>query len=254
MAVRPGSRNSPRNTQSSDSDSFQPGRYTPAYQPRRVQEEELLDAIPASEAVPNMVDLARINRWLGGYSVLRSAIRKVSGASHGLRVLDVAAASTATADWLRDAIPGASITSSDIRHDLLALGNGDRAAADATRLPFRSGSFDVVICTLFLHHLSEAALLSALREMHRVSRYGVVAVDLQRHFLAYHFLRMSHPFLRWHPVTLEDGRRSVQAAFTAQELRDLVQQAGFADSKVRAHLPWFRLSVVIPKRGESAAA
>lgn len=226
-----------------------PASPVPPYRPVRIQEEELLDHIPAAQALPNMADLARINRLFGGYRTLRARLRALLPQRGPLRILDVAAASTETARWLRKALPGTEVTSSDIRHDLLQLGGGDRVAADALRLPFRTGSFDVAVCTLFLHHLSGEMVCAALREMHRVSTHGVVAVDLLRHPIAYHFLRTSRPLFGWHPVTLEDGRRSVQAAFSVEELRDLLRQAGFVDPAVRAHHPWFRLSVTLPKAG-----
>jgi ubiquinone/menaquinone biosynthesis C-methylase UbiE len=191
--------------------------------------------------------MARVNRLFGGFAALRGAIRALTGNSPGLRILDVAAGSGATAMWLAAQLPGATVTASDLRPDLLALGSGRRCAADGMALPFADGAFDVVVSTFFLHHLEEASLKEALREMLRVSRRGVVAVDLVRHPLAYRFLHWSRPLFRWNWITLVDGPRSVQAAFTPDELRRVLRDAGFPEATVRIHHPWFRLSVTISK-------
>jgi ubiquinone/menaquinone biosynthesis C-methylase UbiE len=209
-------------------------------------EPELLDDTPAASAIHNLRDMARINRYFGGYRILRSCLRAIA-ASPPLRILDVGAGSTLTADWLRRGLPGAQVLSSDLRADLLALGAGPRVAANALALPFRPNSVDVVVSTLFLHHLPDALVAPALHEMLRVCRTGVVVVDLLRHPLAFHFLRHTQALFAWDPLTVEDGRRSVQAAFTAAELRGLLSSARLTTARVRTHHPWFRLSVYIPK-------
>jgi len=43
-------------------------------------------------------------------------------------------------------------------------------AADGTALPFADGAFDVVICTLALHHFEPDAARALLREVRRVAR------------------------------------------------------------------------------------
>lgn len=52
--------------------------------------------------------------------------------------------------------------------------------ASATALPFEAGSFDVVFCTMVLHHLPPATQSLALQEMRRVLRPGgrLVVADL----------------------------------------------------------------------------
>ncbi|MDZ7637096.1 MAG: methyltransferase domain-containing protein [Bryobacterales bacterium] len=212
-------------------------------------EREILDGVPAAAAIGNLRDLARINRLLGGFASLKAGILALSGGAKDLRILDVAAGAGHAARWLERSLPGASVITTDLRPDLLAFGVGARVAADALALPFRDQSVDVVVSTLFLHHLEEAALAAAIAEMHRVSRRGVVAIDLARHPIAYRFLHWSSPLFRWHWITRVDGARSVQAAFTRKELATLLASAGFPEATVRMEHPWFRLSVRIPRGG-----
>ncbi|MBM3882468.1 MAG: methyltransferase domain-containing protein [Verrucomicrobia bacterium] len=56
------------------------------------------------------------------------------------------------------------------------------AEGSAERLPFPDASFDVVFCTMVLHHLPVPMHATAIAEMHRVLRPGgrIVIVDLDR--------------------------------------------------------------------------
>jgi ubiquinone/menaquinone biosynthesis C-methylase UbiE len=58
----------------------------------------------------------------------------------------------------------------------------DVVEGSAGSLPYPPGSFDVVFCTLVLHHLPESIREVAIREMRRVLRPGgrVVIIDWQR--------------------------------------------------------------------------
>ena len=218
-----------------------------AWRSARVSEPEILDGVPASAAIVNMRDLARINRYFGGNLLLKKEILRLARDTASLRILDVAAGTGFTAQWLERALPGCHVTATDLRRDLLALAAVPGVAADAVSLPFRDGAFDVVVSTLFLHHLDESSICSSVAEMLRVSRRGVVAIDLMRHPIAFRFLHWSNPIFRWHWITRVDGARSVQAAFRREELFGLLSAAGFRDVRVRGHLPWFRLSLSIRK-------
>jgi ubiquinone/menaquinone biosynthesis C-methylase UbiE len=128
----------------------------------------------------------------------------------------------------------------------LRLAEHPKLAADAFLLPFRDASFDVVWCSLFLHHFEFADAARLLAEMRRVARRYVIALDLERSRLAYRFLPLTRPLFGWHAVTVHDGMASVQAGFTRVELADLAESAGLRRARVRRHLPWFRVSMVAP--------
>jgi ubiquinone/menaquinone biosynthesis C-methylase UbiE len=160
-------------------------------------------------------------------------------------VLDVGAASGDMGAALRKHYKDAVVTSLDRRELHLQLGRGQRVAADAFHLPFRPRSFDFVICSLFLHHFQNAQITELLAQMRTVARRAVVALDLERHPLAYYFLPATRYLLGWHEVTVSDGCISVEAGFRPGELFALARSAGAERSQVRRHRPWFRLSLVM---------
>jgi len=87
--------------------------------------------------------------------------------------LDAGAGTGAAAAALRDR--GARVVAADLQEEMLR-GSGwltQRVVADVTALPFRTGTFDVVVAAFVLNHLARPAL--GLREIVRVCRpRGVV--------------------------------------------------------------------------------
>jgi len=117
---------------------------------------------------------------------LLPALHELHAANPSLKLLDVGAGSgTVTAGLARHIRPGGHVTATDLSEAILARARDlmaargdvdmDRVvfqAADAYRLPFPDGAFDVTHCHQVLAHLRDPA--AALREMLRVTRPGGV--------------------------------------------------------------------------------
>ncbi|MFM9903455.1 MAG: methyltransferase domain-containing protein [Pyrinomonadaceae bacterium] len=102
---------------------------------------------------------------------------------------------------------------------------------DALLLPFADGSFDFVFCSLFLHHLGDDAAVDLLKEMGRVAKKRIYAIDLNRNRTAYYFyMIVGSIFLQ--RFTLEDGALSILRSFSPPELLDLAKAAGLCDVKL----------------------
>jgi SAM-dependent methyltransferase len=210
---------------------------------KRVIGREMLDEAPDRAAQANLCDLRRIHRWLGGHWIARRLLRRYFRPEESFLALDVGAASSGMAESVGQWFPRAEIVSLDrIRRNLFAAPS-PKLVADAFRLPFARHSFDLVTCSLLLHHFPEEAIVSLLEEMRRVSRRAVIAIDLERHWLASRFIPWTQPIFGWSGVTVIDGPMSVRAAFTAPELESLARQAGLSPVRVERHFPWFRLSL-----------
>lgn len=210
----------------------------------RVLRPELLDVVDSAAAAQGLRDLVRINALLGGHRVMRSLFRSLEGPETRFSILDVGAASGDMGAALRCEFTGVSVTSLDRVPFHLDAAAPPRVAADAFRLPFPDRSFDYVTCSLFLHHFTNEEVVALLAAFRRRARRAVIALDLQRHPMAYHFLPATRWLMRWNKVTLHDGPRSVEAGFRPGELVDLATAAGMSDCHVRQHAPWFRVSLV----------
>ena len=194
---------------------------------------ELLDAgcLSLPEVEANLEDLARLNRLPGGTAASIAAIRRLTDGATATRILDVG---TGRADMpLAFVAHGWATVATDTNRDVLVVARREAAAAhievveaDARRLPFGDGEFDVVHASLLIHHLAADDAVAALREMRRVARNGLVVNDVRRGLWPMTASWVAMTVLARSRVTMADGITSVRAAYTAAELAQLAHAAG----------------------------
>lgn len=99
-------------------------------------------------------------------------------------------------------------------------------------------SYDALISSLFLHHLSDGQVVTVLHKMAQAARHLVLIHDLRRSpdavWLAWGASRL---FTRSHVVAV-DAPRSVRAAFTREELEALANAAGLLGAAVTRRWPY----------------
>jgi hypothetical protein len=212
----------------------------------RVIVPEMLDHAPPDVARASLRDLERINRYLGGYLVVRRMFARLVGRQESFSVLDVGAASGDMGAAIRRSFPNARVTSLDYKMAHLAEAAHPKVAGDAFHLPFRPASFDFVFSSLFLHHFANDQVVELFTGFRSIARRAVLAIDLDRGPLAYYFLPKTRWLFGWEPITINDGQISVGAAFKREELQALAANAGLGGAQVRVHRPWSRLSLVAP--------
>ena len=197
---------------------------------------ELLDGgrLSRPEVERNLADLARLNRLPGGREASILGVTRLLDGQPGVRFLD---AGTGQADIpIAFARRGWATTALDPNPGVLIIARRETAAeprievveGDARSLPFEDDAFDVSHCSLLVHHLAPAEVVTVLRELGRVARRGVVINDLRRGILPLLATAVSVAALRGSRVTLTDGLASARRAYTLDELDDLIGQAGLA--------------------------
>ncbi len=139
------------------------------------------------------------------------------------RVLEVGCGEGVVIDFLSTRVPGTRVDGVEL--DAAALGRGRTRCpgasllqADAYELPFRSRSYDLVVCLEVLEHLPDP--LRALREIRRVSRGGcLLSVPHEPFFRLGNALRGKNLARLGNPVDHVQhwGARDF-AAFCGQEL------------------------------------
>jgi SAM-dependent methyltransferase len=222
--------------------------------------------VDPEELARSLADLRAVNRWLGGTrAVLRHLDSLFAGRpAAARRILDVATGSAdvplAIVRRARERGHAAEVVATDLHPATLELARAHTAgepavrveAADALSLPYPDGAFDAAICCTALHHFdARDDVLRVLRELHRVSRLGIVVSDLRRSRPALLGTRLlAATVWRRHPVTRHDGPLSIRRAFTPAELLDLARAAGLPDPRVHPHL-FFRL-VLVSRRAPGA--
>jgi 2-polyprenyl-3-methyl-5-hydroxy-6-metoxy-1,4-benzoquinol methylase len=107
---------------------------------------------------------------------------------------------------------------------------------DAVNEPLPTG-FDVVTCSLFLHHLSEDDARTLFANMQRATNHLLLVNDLSRSRLNYCAVWFACRLLSRSRVVHYDGPVSVRSAFTPQEAVALATQAGLAGAQVQKKFP-----------------
>jgi Methyltransferase domain len=118
--------------------------------------------------------------------------------------------------------------------------------ADALNLPFPDSAFDLISCSLFVHHLSPDQATTFAHEALRVCRHAVLVHDLVRHPLHLAFAYAGLPLYRSR-LTRHDAAASIRQAYTIDEMERFLRAAGAASVDARMHY-FYRMGVIASKK------
>ena len=226
----------------------------------RSERAELLDEAThdPAELAENFRDIQRVNALLGGTRVilrhLPTLLDRVP-ADRPATILDLATGSAdiplAIANCAKRHGRAVEITASDVSEGVLALarrataGHLDITLAqhDARAVPLPDGAFDIVLCSLSLHHFAPEDAVRVLREMDRLTRVGWILNDLRRGRLGYLAAQLAARVTTRNRLTRHDAPLSVLRAYTPEELDGLLRRAGITDAAISTH-PMFRMAAV----------
>ena len=207
-----------------------------------------IDPVAHSQALQG---LRRINAFSGAVGSLFAPIRSLAreNATQQLRVLDLACGggdnTTALAERARREGLAVQVDGCDLSPQAVAIAtqHADERAlgarffqADALNDPLPE-DYDVILCSLFLHHLDEEQAVNLLQRMGRASRCLVLVNDLIRSPLGYGLAWAGCRLLSRSPIVHFDGPVSVQGAFQLSEVRDLAARAGLEGAALRRSWP-----------------
>ena len=97
--------------------------------------------------------------------------------------------------------------------------------------------YDVLMSTLFFHHLGNDDAKNLLGHMAKSAKSCVLVDDLCRNRLGYLYAWVGGRLLTRSHIVHADGPLSVRAAYTIAEFRRLAQDAGLRDAQFRRHWP-----------------
>ncbi len=200
-----------------------------------------------------LASLARLNRWAGADRILWPAIRDLAASlpERPIRVLDLAAGAgdVPIALWRRARRRGLRVefTGVDLSPRAVEFARRRARSSDAA-IDFRQcdvlsddlpgGGCDVVMCSLFLHHLDETQALRLLERMLAASNRLVLVSDLRRSVAGLWLTHLAARLLTTSPVVRLDGARSVRGAFTLDEAASLARRAGWAPFRIQPVWPF----------------
>lgn len=202
-----------------------------------------------------MNNLRKINRRFGGITSVQREIAKLVPATDSDRPLEILDLATGSADVPLALLEGlvregrrVHITAVDrnemVLEEASAYAGGTTGISfvkgDILEMDYPNEKFDIVLCSLALHHFTRADAVRIIREMDRLSRIGFVVCDLRRCYAALVWTWLYTRLTTTNIMTRTDAIASVLASFTKNELRELLVHVGPGDAVVR-RAPVFRL-------------
>jgi len=218
----------------------------------RQRQPELMDdpALESHEHHLALRGLQRINHWSKSVKNIWQPIAELAREIGPIRVLDVA---TGGGDipiglWqmarqynLPIRIDGCDVSPVAIAH---AKAAAQRAGADVHFFladvlldQFPSG-YDVLVASLFVHHLDPAQVVELFRRMAQPPCRLIVINDLRRSAAALRFTQLGTRMLSRSSVVHVDGPRSVRGAYTIPEILELARQGSLTDFTLRPLFPF----------------
>lgn len=210
-----------------------------------------------------LTGLATLNALSGSASVLWQPLKNyaIQSGKQKIKVLDLATGSADVAlrlwrfsryDGLNFVIDGCDVSETAIQYArdraarLLAPSSFFKLDILNEELP---EGYDVVMCSQFLHHLSDAEVIRVLSKMAGAANGLVLVSDLVRSRANLYMVAIaSHLFSR-SAVVHFDGPTSVRAAFTMDEMSQLAAKAGLTGASVQERFPC-RLLMTWRKSGD----
>jgi SAM-dependent methyltransferase len=220
----------------------------------RQRRAELMDQpdLDAAEHAHALRGLARIN-WLSrSDAILWPAIARLarnSARGQVIRILDIASGGgdvpIALARRARRAGIRAEVDGCDASPTAVRFAEQGAAKAglslrfftlDVLNDPIPAG-YDIVTCSLFLHHLDEQEACSLLRKASAATGRLLLVNDLVRGAVGYLLAWSACRLLTRSAVVHHDGPASVAGAFTLAEASKLAENAGLAGANLTRHWP-----------------
>jgi SAM-dependent methyltransferase len=205
-------------------------------------EPELMDRPQpvSAELEADLLNLVSLNRYFGSHRLVRQFLRLWLSPGRCYRVLDLATGAgdlpRVMVDWARrrditlriDALDANPSTLEIARRLSDGYSEIDFIAGDALTFT-NSQPYDLVCCSLALHHFSEADAVRILRRCSDFSNRFVLVTDLERCAMTsigvYAVTELFYP----EPMTKSDARVSAQRAFSFEEFRSLAERASWTD-------------------------
>ena len=223
---------------------------------KRIPSRELLDddAGTPAEVARTLADLRLLNRYFGGVATTAYMVERIAQASQktDFTLLEVGAGSGDAAESVRNRMEKKGIvlklTLLDRCASHMAVGDGNGVkyvVADALSLPFRDGSFDIVSCGLFVHHLIPEEVTVFANEALRCARMAFIINDLVRHPVAL-ATAYAGRLLYQSRMTCNDAPASVRQAYTTEEMRAMLARSSAGRVEITRHY-FYRMGAIFWK-------
>lgn len=208
---------------------------------KRTLSAEIMDdfKMEGDELKNSLDEIAQINRLLGGNKVTLNGVAKLLHGYPSGRQLTITDIGCGNGDMLRELaifgkrnqlhlkLLGIDANNCTISHARALSANYPDISYECIDIldeAFHEIDYDIVICTLTLHHFKNDEILQLIKRFQEKARIGIVINDLQRSGLAYRLFQLFCFAFRLGKMSRVDGLTSILRGFKRKELIELSEK------------------------------
>lgn len=192
--------------------------------------------------------IASINHLLGGNKLTVNGVKALlqqAPAQQKLRILDVGCGN---GDMLRvlakeAALSGYSLELIGVDGNQFTIHHAARLSAAYPQISYRCAdifemitadqSYDIILCTLTLHHFTDEQIRFLLQAFSKKARLGFVVNDLHRSAVAYSLFKLLCFVFRLNKMSTDDGLVSILRGFKRQDLLLFSRELKFRNYSIK---------------------
>lgn len=218
---------------------------------KRSEEKELMDDLECSgqELEQTLRELKTINHWLGGNHVTTNGLAKIMklNPQSSYRIADIGCGGgdmiRIMNEWAESNKKQVDFVGIDANRNIIELAkvrlndvtNVNWQVQNVFEPEFSKEKVDIITCTLFTHHFTDAELITLIQSFRQKSTLGLVINDLHRHWFAFHSIRILTKLFSKSPMVQHDASLSVLRSFQKADLERILAKAGIKTYQIS----WF---------------
>ena len=210
----------------------------------RTKENEIMDDFALEgETLRDALDkIAKINQLLGGNQLTLQGVNELLSKTDKKQTIKIVDVGCGNGDMLRNLAEFGK--KNNLKFDLLGIDANDFTVKHAEKLSvnynnikyncenifeekFKTLKYDIVLCTLTLHHFKDNEILDLMNVFNENSSLGIVVNDLQRSAIAYRLFEGLCFVFRLNKMSKDDGLTSILRGFKKQELINFSKKLNF---------------------------
>jgi 2-polyprenyl-3-methyl-5-hydroxy-6-metoxy-1,4-benzoquinol methylase len=192
--------------------------------------------------------IAKINQLLGGNQLTLRGVQELIGKNPKTTEFTIADLGCGNGDMLRRladyglknnfnfrliGIDANNFTINHARKLSENYPNISYQCEDIFSQPFEELKYDIVLCTLTLHHFKDDEIIRLMTIFNTNSKIGIVINDLHRSALAYRLFQVLCFTFRLNAMSREDGLVSILRGFKKEELVNFSEKLNLTNYKIQ---------------------
>lgn len=230
----------------------------------RTQETEIMDDffLEGKELQEALDKIASINRLLGGNKLTLHGLKTLLKKSDATKTITIADIGCGNGDMLRMlanygkknnlnltliGVDANAFTINYARKLSTEYSNIEYVCVDIFSEDFNTIEYDIVLCTLTLHHFSNEEILNIMTTFNKNANIGIVINDLHRSKLAYRLFEKVCAVFKLNKMSRQDGLISILRGFKKKELENFSKKLDLKNYTI--NWKWaFRYQWIIAKK------